>query len=343
MNIIRNIILVTVITGVLSCTSQTTMEKYEWIPSVSAPKNYPMEVYKGTFYYGDDSSVRIPAGHTLGAKNGQDWGMPGPSHYSDDDKREIPGSFDITWLSYRENKFYTGRFKLPEEKIAKLFREGFEDRTGKKKTYDVINVGMAPGGKVAVWMAGSGKKVEIDWFRAKDTVITKEEFMPDSEVSLEEHIRSTIEEDVKDAVRKEPVPLERWDTYRKRYQWHSEMVFSGQDETVSEILITYYNGEDLFTTGNNPEIVSYEERALPNHILVTWQNNKGDRYRMKAYFDEGEIFEAFKKAFAENKEERVQLVIRVEEGNTGARLFLKGEQEEIPIKKADVKVYPVSG
>ncbi len=81
-------IVIILTTGIFSCTSQIPMEKYEWIPSVNAPKNYPAEVYRGRFI-ARDGEVRIPAGHTLGAKNGQDWGMPGPAHYADNDFHEV--------------------------------------------------------------------------------------------------------------------------------------------------------------------------------------------------------------------------------------------------------------
>lgn len=334
-------IVIILTTGIFSCTSQIPMEKYEWIPSVNAPKNYPAEVYRGRFI-ARDGEVRIPAGHTLGAKNGQDWGMPGPAHYADNDFHEVPKALEITWLSYRENKFYTGRFPLPEDTINTLFKKGFEDRKGRQKSYTVINVGMAPGGKVAVWLAGSGKKVEIGWFQAKDTLLTAEEFMPGSAVSLEEHIRSTIAEDVEASEVEQRIPYEQWETYRKRYLWYPELDFEDKKNTVEEVLITFYNGEDLFTTGNNPELSVYEERAVPKHILVTWKDEQENRYRLKTDFDEQEIFGVFRKAFGDSEEDRLPLLIRVAKGSRDARIFFRGKEEEIPVNKADLKLYPVS-
>ncbi len=57
----------------------------------------------------------------------------------------IPSGFRITYFSFMENKFYTGDFALPADRIKDLFKEGMIGyRSQRFTTYDAMIVGMAP-------------------------------------------------------------------------------------------------------------------------------------------------------------------------------------------------------
>ncbi|MCW3169056.1 DUF2931 family protein [Chryseobacterium sp. 09-1422] len=57
----------TIILLLVSCQSE---EKFEWLPTESAPLLYPMNIYKGYLYFEDGGSVYIPCSGS--ARNG--WG-----------------------------------------------------------------------------------------------------------------------------------------------------------------------------------------------------------------------------------------------------------------------------
>ena len=71
-------------------------------------------------------------------------------HVVGDDFKPLPNKLVITWFSYIENKFYTGEFDLPYDKIKQLFDEGL-DVYSKWKTYNIwiyIMVGLGLNGEI---------------------------------------------------------------------------------------------------------------------------------------------------------------------------------------------------
>lgn len=146
--------------------------KFEWIATECAPKHYPMEIIKGTFYYhGKDNGLYIPSGGTLRAG----WGQGVSNHLIHDGPESLPDRLKIIFFSYAEKQFYHGEFDLPYEKIVGLFQDGLDNpRTfsnGKTlPVYDKLMVGIAPGGEVAVWVTGS-KTVEVFFGKADKTEI----------------------------------------------------------------------------------------------------------------------------------------------------------------------------
>jgi hypothetical protein len=89
-------------------------KKYEWSADISAPREYPIEVYTG--------AVGGAFFSQMGGFTNAGWGNAGSVDYI---KAPLPDRLDMTWLSYVDDKFYTGDWKLPTEKIQELFDEGF--------------------------------------------------------------------------------------------------------------------------------------------------------------------------------------------------------------------------
>ncbi len=96
------------------------MTKFEWQPTESGPRYYPMEILSGSLIYHDGSgSSYIPNGVTLH----HGWGRGVSSHVLGDGKRKdpLPNRLTIRFFSYTENQFYEGDFELPYDKILALF------------------------------------------------------------------------------------------------------------------------------------------------------------------------------------------------------------------------------
>ncbi|MBL4746159.1 MAG: DUF2931 family protein [Flavobacteriaceae bacterium] len=159
------------ITLVTSCQNKKNMNKeYEWRVSANAPKNFP-----ATIYYASLGGVEVRRDGTIDSG----WGMSGSSV---EGLKTLPKTLDLIWLSYIDNQFYKGNFKLDQEKIKHIFNEGFKDNFGKDNiTYHdfsfVINV--APGGTVALFMKGLGSfQRGVGFFKAEKTDVKWKDFVP---------------------------------------------------------------------------------------------------------------------------------------------------------------------
>ena len=152
--------------------AQKMNEKFNWTGTVSAPEEYPMEVYEGAII-ADDFTFRFD--EMWGTQN-TGWGETGGVFSIDREQMDAPDSLKFTWLSLIEKKFYSGSWKLNKDKIARLFREGFvNDVTHKKDTYKMIKVGLAPKGLVVVWLSGTGFQTEVGSYQATETALKKDD------------------------------------------------------------------------------------------------------------------------------------------------------------------------
>lgn len=313
-------------------------KKYEWLPTECAPRIYPVEIYKGYLVCTDGTKITIPSGGRT-VKNG--WGKTGSTYIVGEDFKPVPNQLEITWLSYAENKFYTGSFQLPKDSMTALFEEGFLDRREKQATYSSIVVGMAPGGLVSVWMLGAGSSVEIGQYQAVETEVSMADFNPEGMQDQELYARESlndISEERKQQLQKEGITHDKWKTYRQRYSWKLEYSFKDQG-TSTEVLIEFFNGENIYTFSTNPSLADYRELALPKYTRFYWSDKNKNTYGCKIYFDETEIFEAFKKVYAHPDTKQVKLLLEVDKYNSNLALFLESDQERIPLEKVKVKIY----
>ena len=172
--------------------------KYDWSPTVCAPKNYPVKLVSGVFVLPDKKGCSLRGA----ACDNEGWGEMGGGVLSNE--MPAPIVLDITWLSFAENKYYAGTFDLPQKKIDSLFATGYIDASTKKhQTYNLMIVGMAPGGVCVVWLTGSwGTQVEIGRYQAKETQLTLSDWMdplmywaslPDQKQAQIDYVASTLQ------------------------------------------------------------------------------------------------------------------------------------------------------
>ncbi|SHF86761.1 DUF2931 family protein [Pedobacter caeni] len=326
--------------AVAGCKGQKMEEKFNWLGTVSAPEEYPMEVYKGAliaedFTYGFDM--------IWGTQN-TGWGVNGGVMSVSTQQMAAPDSLKFTWLSLTEKKFYTGSWKLDKEKIARLFREGYvNDMNQKKETYTMVKVGLAPKGRVMVWLTGSGFQTEVGAFLAHDTTITadmaydnaKYMFKPgfvegvlNNERIMKPEIKARI------AQKGYPDP-DIYAVYRERYQWRPEIHLPDGGK-ASLFFYSYLNGEEETRFGE--ELVSnpYQSRATPKYITLIWKDKTGKKNGLGIEpFDEDEVLAAFKKL---GNTGNIDLVIKINSSNTNAVVSLKNNKEEIPLRKGKVDI-----
>ncbi len=198
---------------------------FDWFATESAPEAYPVYLVKGDLVYADGRSLYIPDRRDV--NNG--WGLEGSTHIVGDQFKPLPVKLDLTWFSYTEDKFYTGKFDLPAAKILELFRAGTAayDLGGtnpdKHLNFDRIIVGMAPGGDVSVWAGARQIVKEVATFRAQSADLPWELVLDNPAISRSEMIKRTLERslspDVLKKVTSSPIPVGRWAIFAKRFPW----------------------------------------------------------------------------------------------------------------------------
>jgi hypothetical protein len=326
-------------TQLSSCQPKTRkMEKFDWSHTLSAPKGYPMRIYKGTLkgLNSDDYS----ASFGLWGVANEGWGKPSGMVAVGPDLKAIPDNLEVTWLSFTENKFYEGKFKLPREKIIQLFQDGFYDYGLKiKDNYTEIIVGLAPGGVVVIWLLGGQVETEVARFQAAETTIDKNTANSNNEDMLEDDYVDFILNSRK--IERAPVPFGLWDLYREKYTWKPVLVLP-EGCKIDQVWITLFNGEKEHLFSQDPKFYDFKSRAIPQELNFTWYDPQGIKYYGKDFFDEAEIFKAFQQLYKTNKDQASQLIFKLNDQQKGFSIHLQGKTEEFELEKVKNRAFPES-
>lgn len=304
----------------MSGRARDAMDRYDWLPTESAPLTYPMEIVRGDLVFPDGSSIYIPDKKVF--HNG--WGELGSTHVVGDETKPVPGTLDITWFSYTEDKFYAGVFELPSETMLTLFNRGFVGPvTGGRTTYHRIIVGLAPGGHISVWLAGEGIVVEVAAFTAAEANVRWRAVLDNDQISRADYVRMVLEETLGPEglarLAREGVPTGLWERYRRRYPWTIEVVGAAPISARTGA----FNGEreniDLIKRRPPREL-----RAVPRQIKLDWRSASGRKLTATFDLDEPQVFQAFEKLMAAGDPAKRALELRlvVTEASPRVRAFL---------------------
>lgn len=276
-------------------------KKYKWSANVSAPREYPIEVYTGAIggvYFSQ-----------MGGFSNSGWGGVGSNDYIN---AIPPERLDITWLSYVDNKFYTGDWKLPTEKIKELFEKGFYYKSfdkAKIQPYDYINIGLGPKGMVVVWVMGIGEQIEVARYQAHETIIDPKLITESEKYMFEKDYakdmltyNGTISKDVRKQIEKYGYPPpEIYESYREKYLWKPKVILP-EGCKVTSMYIKMCNGESE-DPYDRPIDMKY--RALPYAIQIEWSIGNGKqkkRYISRiAFTDDSEYWAKYLEAQGEDE------------------------------------------
>lgn len=313
----------------LSC--QTKVEKYQWLPTSSAPLLYPTEVFNGSMHLEDGKSVYLPSS----AANNQGWGYSGSLHLQGDGITALPIKLDITWASYKENKFYAGSWDLPTAQIKELFEKGIVNwRTNKKSNYTNIVVGCAPGGVVVVWVYGYDQQIEVARFQAKEINVEMKNFVPDNPtISQKEYFKvlGQLKPDLEAKFIEEGIRYDVWDLYRKKFKWKANLEIT--DHVFKRVNMEMFNGEEETIFDDLLNKNPYLERAIPRLLSFAFEDNKGVQTIFQVrYFDENEIFSIFNQLDGNLP---IEIILRMNKDLSNRRLLVKQGEKEISVRKID--------
>jgi hypothetical protein len=303
-----------------------------------------MEIIRGRFVYPDGDSLYIPNEKILD----RGWGDSISTHVVGPDLKPLPNSIDITFFSYTENQFYQGSFDLPYEEIVQMFNQPFLSRDkDRENQYHRITAGVAPGGVVTVWLeapertiavfSGVAEKVDLEWSNLTTfDEMTRAELV---ELTVEE-ARKELSAEEQSKIASEPVPVNRWKNYRKRFNW--QPLFTGQDSPKLIDVIHYLNGEYNFIELPLEESFTTELHAVPAHMFFIWEWPVGRERSFKFYFDEHEIWNAFEELDKDGLPLFLEYRIVVENGKRGLQILVRNEKRLIPLNATTMKTYGVS-
>ena len=321
-----------------SCQSKKMEEKYEWSGTLSAPKEYPVEVYKGSLI-GSDFTQNF---RNWGIVN-PGWGDAAGTVVSGPEQKTVPDSLSITWLSFVENKFYSGKFALPKDKMRILFKEGFINDMDKHESYSDVIIGLAPGGNISVWLMAAGKEVEVAKFKAGVIQIDPETISSDDKYMFRNGYAEAILSDpmvivpeVKAMIQANgyPSPNNYSDLYSKKYNWKPVFQLL-EGSRIENFGFGMYNGEMDMLHGVSLANNIFKERAVPKRCSFYWKGNNNEEHGVRVLsFDEKEIIEAFKNIGIGN----IELLFKAGTDNT-VLISLKTDNKTIDIKNAVVKAF----
>ncbi|MBF0304639.1 MAG: DUF2931 family protein [Alphaproteobacteria bacterium] len=311
------------------------MESFKWLPTESAPREFPMEIVEAQLIFSDGTFIYMPSNKII--NNG--WGKIGSTHIGGQELMQVPQTLSITWFSYAEDKFYSGKFSLPQANMYELFRRGLTSPIDRKAiTYSRIVVGMAPEGWVSIWLAAQGVTLEVATFKAEQANFEWAHFKRNSDILREEYVsrmlKSTLSSEQVSMISERGVPAGLYEIYATRYSWSPEVNGS---ILLRRMWIEALNGEVEHV--QFPATRLRTSRAVPLHFDVDWTSASKRRLNAQIELDEEEAMKAFDKMNRLGGKEEMKLRLDIGDEDTDIDIFLAKENFIFKFEKARTNIY----
>jgi hypothetical protein len=243
----------------------------------------------------------------------------------------------ITWFSYAENKFYTGEWDLPHQKILEMFDEPVETDIGRHKPYTKITTGLAPEGYVSVWMTAENVRTKIAEFNAQEADIAWGRLTPSTSITRAEFITMVMEsrysaEQLAD-LKENGIPPRLYERYGTKYNWKAEFNVPYPFEAEGT---QYLNGEASFYSYPLKEAPP-SHRAPPHSIGSYWLASDGYLSGYIVSLDPREVLEAFEKMSGGDTDRPMRLRIDINQDRTAAAATLYADNLVLPLEKVTLK------
>ena len=342
-------------------------EKFEWDGDATAPEGYSMIIVSPNFFKLDEGKLAL-----IPNMSGMDYGWSGSarSWSVGESFKTMPDSLHIAWFSNTENKFYEGNFKMPQEKLYTLFKNGYlvygqrpEGTDGKedlhKETFRAITVGIAPKGMVVVWASGQNK-IEIGRYQGQEVNKVESNRMwkhffkgvggsdpGDMPLQIPKKELETFLPHVQQEIKEGKINSKQWDDYRLRYNWKIEC---NQPFEIYDYYIGYFNSEymsylspSITQEAFNKNILEPSSKVVPNDLGIYLTTRDGvNRLIRVDPFDEQETIAAFKSLEVASPKQDITMFINVDSGFKQFTVTLKNDKKEILLKKCTLKLFTLT-
>jgi len=325
-------------------------KEYNWSAAVCTPKNYPAEIFSGHLKFNDKPNsgyVYMPFDDIINSEN------LGDNDGSSSGKATgiVPKILDITWMSYVENKSYSGIFQLDSDKIESLMINGSErpywdvetKKVGIVKDYRfVINAGLFPGGMVVLYVFSQSNMTIVGRYQAhEDDNVNWEMAHPSmkDKAGIKDYVdymNEDLPQEILDQIKQGTIPFRYWETLFRKYPITPAVMAEDKVETIE---IDYINGEfESIFLSLNGNVMPIRERAVPRKINIVWHDVNDRRMESDIFFDEKKskaIFENLKAG------EKINFAFEIDRNTKpretkGITIKLKTASSEIDMKEAIV-------
>ena len=290
--------------------------------SGSAPTLYPTDLFFGLLYYTRDEALQIPKQYPFSGE----WGSVVNTHLMNNDNCPMPRVLDIVWLSIVERKFYSKQCQLPFKMMETLWQQTDEE-SGEPRFSHII-IGMAPYGKLAVWLHVKKKSDLIGWLQAEETEVEMKDFMPmNSSVTLDENCDFYINSNprVKENLERNGLPPHNlFDKYMQQFTYRYLYLFEQWDEDnhkwdkleQDETPPNFNYIEDLLIDGTHDKLhdgglMNYHQAGKPKKLAIKWHIKKSE-YTAYFWFEDEEIRAVYDRFYGAHPETKTDFMIRID-------------------------------
>lgn len=265
-------------------------------------------------------------------------------------KAPLPRQVVAEWVSIAEGehgKAYQIKADLDYQKMEKLFDEGYElqqisGEPSKKRNFDTVVAGFAPGGVIVVWVSGSARQIEIGRYQGYEVTPEDSNLYPETLRLLTPYWNDLyrtnagyIPTNVQEANKGKETPYGLWDSLRQRFDYTIKVECADGGKFIGGD-IRYVNGElkDIFPIEDGGALYLKEE-AAPRKIIIIWRTAKGKGVGARIYLEEVYSLELFKQMLAGDKTTELELTIRINEANDYFTLVIKNNKGKEQLVKLD--------
>lgn len=321
-------------------TKKMEQEKFNYAVTFSAPEVYPAEVHYG--FLTNEKKDMVAGIPKAGSVEGG-WQYDGTK--AGQGGSEIPTHLNVTYVSYVDKKFYQVDVDLPKEKMLQLFRQGFEikalkdaegNRLWEPSTYDVLNIGAAPGGIIVVWLSGNHHRTEIGRYQAKEVFVDVNDFYDNphnrtQQGFFDELYKIMIPEETKAQITKDGVPFGLWDKYREKYNYRFVLQSYDEEDYIKQVFRINYNGESEYLK-TKEDVSKYKEDSVPYDVVFFF-----NKENVELMFNDLEVLNAFEIIRKEYPNEPIDFVIKPEFMYKGYKAFVKCKDKSIELKNVTIR------
>ena len=313
--------------------------QYPYFVSGSAPRLFPTETFFGNLMWSEDDGISVPYCIPFAGE----WGKPVSTYIYDEERFPVPEAIDMIWLSLAENEFYSIEEDLPKEEMELLLQKK-DKRTG-EPLYNYIIVGMAPYGRVAVWLHGDKRAKLIAWMEAEETEVDMEDFCPGTSLSRDEYVDrmlKSVDEAVANLETNGLPPRDLYDRYMQQFTYRYVVQFGHWDEEKNEWKdyekeeaspeLDYI--EEALFDGTHDKLhdgglFNYHEAGKPKKLALQFHLKKAE-YSAFFWMDDLQIRTAFEDFYREHPGSGMDFVFRIDPEKDIYQIAFNGETAEAP-------------
>lgn len=323
-----------------SAMSDYKSEKFKLSASPAAPDGYQMVIFTGTFHRSDGRTFPVPSGHRLISS----WEGSSISWAVGDAEQPAPDSLALVWYSTTEDKFYEGRFLMPQQRIHALLKAGFWDTEEREQqTYDELTVLAGLQGMAVVWLTGSKNRVLIGRFQAQETASRFPNQSTQEHAQMLQEERAELSSAVQQQIREGTISAKRWEDYLRVYPW--KIIFN-QPLKLYNYGLDYLNGERTNYPATR-DMAQYAKgvlepspKAVPRDLDLFVETEAGQRYEIRIVaFDETETMAAFQALHQVDAQAPIALDIELDKPVRKVQLVLNNGLQKIPLSNTKVEIF----